>query len=241
MPVSEPDSEAGPRVGWVVDVQNDFMRPDGRLYVQDPDDDDDPGADAALGAIEAAVEWMRHHCDVVVFTGDWHGFDDDEIDAEDPDPAKGTYPPHCLGRSEDPRDREGAHIVDEVRPTDPVVLEIGASEGEARAVALTAVAEGRPILVHKNRFDVFEGNDSTSVLVEALTVELGEEPTFWVAGVARDVCVTGAVDGLQDRSYPVAAIRDATWGLGLEAEEETLARWRDRGARIVSTGELPDG
>ena len=59
-----------------------------------------------------------------------------------------------------------------------------------------------------------------------------------MAGVARDVCVTQAIDGLQARGQRVTAIRDAMWGLGLEAEEDTLARWRRKG-RVIEVADLP--
>lgn len=228
------------RVGWVVDVQHDFMDPDGRLYVKVLDDPDDPGARAVEGRIAEAVAWMREHCRVVVFTGDWHGLDDDEIDPEDPDPAEGTYPPHCMGRSDDPEERAGAELIEAVRPGDPIVLEIGADEARARRVAREAVAEGRPVFIHKNRFDVFEGNPVTETFVEALEAALGGPAEFVVAGVARDVCVTGAVDGLQERGYRVVALIDATWGLGLEAEADTLARWARRGT-VTTLGDLESG
>ena len=227
------------RIGWVVDVQNDFMRPDGRLYVKDPEDDDDPGAVKARPAIEEAVAWMRSHCDMMVFTGDWHGLEDPEIDAEDPDPAKGTYPPHCMGRSDDPEEREGALILDSVRPANPVVLEIGSTDEDAREVVGLAVDESRPIFVHKTRFDVFQGNGAAAAMVRALEDVLDRDLEIWVAGVARDVCVTAAVDGLAARGYEVVALRDATWGLGLEDEEETLARWTEEG-RVLSTADLPE-
>lgn len=226
-------------IGWVVDVQNDFMLPDGRLYVKDQQDPDDPGAVEARAAIEKAVTWMRSHCDLMVFTGDWHDYGDAEIDPEDPDPLDGTYPPHCMGRSDDPAEREGARIIESIRPANPVVLEVGATDEDARDVVALAVDESRPIFIHKTRFDVFEGNGATERLVRELESVLDRDLEVWVAGVARDVCVTNAVDGLARRDYDVVALRDATWGLGLEDEEDTLARWA-REARVTTTAELPD-
>jgi nicotinamidase-related amidase len=229
-----------PRVGWVVDVQHDFMDPAGRLYVKVLDDPDDPGARAVEGRIAEAVAWMRGNCRVLVYTGDWHGLDDAEIDAENPDPSRGTYPPHCMGRSDDPEERAGAALVEAVRPEDPIVLELGAESGRAATVAREAVRSGRPVFIRKNRFDVFEGNPATGAFVEALEAELGGAAEFVVVGVARDVCVTGAVDGLQERGRQVVALSDATWGLGLESEEETLARWSRRG-RVTTLPELLEG
>jgi nicotinamidase-related amidase len=226
-----------------VDVQNDFMRPPehgGRLYVKDLFAVADRGAVAAQPAIEAAVEWMRQNCDVLVYTGDWHGYDDEEIDPQAPDPRAGTYPPHCMGRSDDPAEREGAQIIGSIRPEDPFVLEPDASISEAEEVAHRAVRDERPVFIHKNRFNVFEGNPATEPFLAALSAELGERPVVYVVGVARDVCVTQAIDGMQERGYETVAIRDATWGLGLEPEEETLARWR-RGGRVITLAELGSG
>jgi hypothetical protein len=42
----------------------------------------------------------------------------------------------------------------------------------------------------------------------------------------------------RSRGYGVVALRDAMAGLGLEPESETLARWADRGAEILSVDEL---
>ncbi|MBW3533661.1 MAG: isochorismatase family protein [Gemmatimonadetes bacterium] len=225
------------RIGWVVDVQKDFMEPEGRLYVHDLGDPADAGAVQVRDRIVAAVRWMEEHCDLVVFTGDWHGYDDAEIDPDAPDAARGTYPPHCMGRSHDPAEREGAYLIEPVRPATPVVLEVGASPERGREVARLAFEENRPVFIRKNRFDVFEGNPATEAFVDALEETLGRALEFFVVGVARDVCVTGAVDGLQDRGRDVVAVRDATWGLGLEEEEETLARWARRG-RVATLEEL---
>ena len=216
-------------IGWVVDAQVDFMRPDGRLYVRDPGDEADVGAARIIGRLTEAVQWMSRHCDVVVYTGDWHALEDEEIDPVAPDPTRGTYPPHCMGRSDDPEERAGAAIVEEIRPENPVVLEIDATAARAEQVAETAVRERRPIFIHKTRFDVFAGNPATDPLLEALARFLGRKLELVVVGVARDVCVTQAVDGLQARGLPVTALSDVTWGLGLEPEAGTLARWARHG------------
>lgn len=224
-------------VGWIVDVQEDFMNPEGRLYVRDLFDGTDPGAAEVVPALEAATAWMRANCDVIVYTGDWHGLDDEEIDPVAPDPARGTYPPHCMGRSQDAEERAGAAVIARIRPRDPVVLAHDATEEDAARVAHRAVAQRRPVFVRKTRFNVFEGNRACEAFVRALGEALGRALELVVIGVARDVCVTQAVDGLQARGYAVTAVRDATWGLGLEPEEDTLARWAGRG-RVVTLAEL---
>jgi nicotinamidase-related amidase len=175
----------------------------------------------------------------MVFTGDWHGYEDDEIDPDDPDPNRGTYPPHCMGRSDDPSEREGAQIIESIRPANPVVLSADADAVRAGAVARLAVEESRPIFIQKTRFDVFEGNPAAGDLVRSLEDVLDRDLEIYVAGVARDVCVTAAVDGLAGRGYDVVGLRDATWGLGLEAEHVTLARWRGEG-RVSETSALGD-
>jgi nicotinamidase/pyrazinamidase len=225
------------RIGWVVDAQVDFMDPDGRLYVKDLGSDEDVGSVRIVGTLRGAVDWMREHCGVTVFTGDWHGMEDEEIDPARPDPAMGTYPPHCMGRSDDPEERAGAEIIPEIRPSDPLVLTLEATPADAADLAWRAVVEHRPVFIRKKRFDVFEGNGATEAFLEALTRELGGSVEIVVVGVARDVCVTQAVDGMQARGYRVTALSDATWGLGLEPEAATLARWAKKG-RVATLEEL---
>jgi nicotinamidase-related amidase len=232
------------RIGWVVDAQNDFLLPPeegGRLYVHNLfDGGEDAGARQAIPAIERAVEWMRARCDVVVYTGDWHSYADEEIDAVAPDPALGTYPPHCMGLSDDASEREGAEILASIRPADPLVLSRAASAADARALARRAVTERRPIFVHKSRFNVFEGNPATDALIDGLRDQLGRPVEVYVAGVARDVCVKQAVEGMLEpaRALPVTVITDATWGLGIEDEATSLARWLASGAALMTTAGL---
>jgi nicotinamidase/pyrazinamidase len=233
-------SDEAKLVGWVVDAQVDFMDPEGRLYVKDLANDEDVGSVQIADTLRRAVEWMRENCAVVVFTGDWHGLDDEEIDLVRPDPASGTYPPHCMGRSHDPEERAGAEVIRQIRPEDPLVLDIGATDEEAGALARRAVEEKRPVFIRKNRFDVFAGNAATEAFLAGLEASLEGALHFVVAGVARDVCVTQAIDGMQARDYSVTALSDATWGLGLEPEAKTLARWAEKG-KVTTFEELVAG
>jgi nicotinamidase-related amidase len=229
------------RVGWVVDVQKDFMEPNGRLYVHNLFDPTDPGAKEAAPAIEKAVRWMRQNCDVLVFTGDWHAYGDREIDPVAPDPAKETYPPHCMGLSPDPAEREGAALVEWVTRGEPLlVLPRDATPEQAEEIARRAVEERRPVFVQKNEFSVFKGNTGADAFVRALRERLGDRVEFVVCGVATDVCVRHAVEGMLDRGLAVRVIRDATWGLGLLGPEATFDAWARRGAQLTSVAELPE-
>jgi nicotinamidase-related amidase len=232
-------------IGLVIDVQNDFMRPaeeGGRLYVRDLFCRPDGGAITKMPAIVSGVRWMQENCAVVLYTGDWHGPEDEEIDAVSPDASKGTFPPHCMGRSADAAEREGAAIIREVAPENPVVLASDASAEQAREVARIAVAERRPVFVQKVRFGVFEGNPAMDALLAALQQELGAELRFHVLGVATDVCVTQAIDGLTapERGYAVRAYTDAMHGLGIEPEEETHRRWAEAGVELATVACIAD-
>ncbi|GJG86666.1 hypothetical protein tb265_18470 [Gemmatimonadetes bacterium T265] len=237
---------ARPVVGWVVDMQRDFMDPPsagGRLYVHDLFDPADVGATQALPAIERTVAWLRAHADALVYTGDWHAPDDREIDAVAPDATRGTYPPHCMGLSLDPAERAGAALLPTIAPDAEAVVVLGrdATAADARTAAAAAAA-GRPVFIHKREFSVFDGNPGADAFVAALAADVaaraGAAPTFVVCGVAADVCVRQAVDGLLARGHAVVVVRDATWGLGLERLDAMLARWAAAGARAVTSDGL---
>ena len=228
------------RVGWVVDVQNDFMEPTGRLYVHHLFDSSDAGAVRAAPKIERAVQWMHAHCDVVVFTGDWHGYGDREIDTHAPDPAHETYPPHCMGLSPNADEQRGAEIMASVAPHDAIVLPRGTTNADARSGARRAIADHRPVFVQKNEFSVFRGNPATDAFLDELLSQLPAPVEFVVCGVATDVCVRHAVEGFLDRGYRVTVVEDAMWGLGLLGPAQTLERWAERGAALAVVADLPE-
>ena len=240
--LDEARSNRRARVGWVVDVQFDFMVPPelgGRLYVHDLGDATDPGATRIVGTLARVVDWMHESCDVVVYTGDWHKEGDPELDAVSSDPAKGTYPPHCMGASPDPELAAGASLIAEVAPpTEPVALTRDATRADAERVVRQAFESDRPIFIQKSRFSVFEGNPAAAALVRTIVEQLHEagagDVEFVVCGVATDVCVKAAVEGLLDYGA-VTVLRDAVAGLGLEPDDALFANWGSRGAHITDS------
>src|SRR5688572_12686041 len=98
-----PQSPSRKRLGWIVDVQYDFMVPPsegGRLYVHHLNDPSDEGARRIIPALARTARWLAHHADAVVYTGDWHADADREIDRLHPD-FLSTYPAHCMGAGND--------------------------------------------------------------------------------------------------------------------------------------------
>lgn len=239
---SEKPSVTRARIGWIVDVQHDFMVPTaegGRLYVHDLIDPSDPGATRIIGRLTMLADWINEHCDAVVYTGDWHVEGDPELDPVAPDPTKGTYPLHCMGASPDHELAAGAAIIEAVSPQEQfVVLARDATAADAERVARTALTSRHPIFIQKSRFSVFEGNAATVPLVRAIVGRLRarglREVEFVVCGVATDVCVKAAVEGLLDYGA-VTVVGDAVAGLGLEPDDALFAKWAALGAHITDS------
>lgn len=229
-------------VGWVVDAQNDFLlkeRPGGRLFVRHLHDPNDPGAEQILPALSKAVTLFHRLCAQITYSGDWHHDDDPEIDRITPDLMKGTYPPHCMGMSDDPVECAGAMLVSEVRPPHPpIVLHRGVSAADARKVALDSLDTGRAVFIEKNQFSVFAGGSHVDEYLATLGAALDAELVIVVCGVATDVCVKHAVNGFLARDYRVILLTDAIYGLGLEDTNELVAEWQWRGLVALSTDAL---
>lgn len=213
-------------VFWDVDTQFDFMTPPeegGKLYVRNVADDSDAGAVRVKPALARLSEYAREHGILRVATGDWHSMSHREIDAENPDFAS-TYPPHCMAGE------RGSEKIPETKLRDPVVVPLGADPAVARTAVETARREQRDVFLQKEEFSAFAGNPATDALVDALDAD-----AFVVYGVALDVCVRHAVEGLLERGERVYLVDDATWGLGVTDAQALIAGWEARGLKRVTT------
>lgn len=222
-------STTDPIVFWDVDTQFDFMTPPeegGKLYVKDATDPADPGAARIVPALRALSDYAREHGILRVATGDWHTLGHREIDAESPN-YRDTFPPHCMAGE------RGSEKIPETALRDPVVIPLRADAEVARDAVRSARMERRDIFLRKEEFSCFAGNPATDALLEALDAE-----ALVVYGVALDVCVRHAVDGMLDRGKRIYLVEDATWGLGLEPREALLGAWEGRGVRLVSTAQV---
>jgi nicotinamidase/pyrazinamidase len=91
----------------VVDMQNDFVHPDGSLYVQ--------GGAEVVEVVNAEIVTARREGSPIVYTQDWHPPDTPHfVD------LGGTWPPHCV------RDTWGAQLHDDLDvPDHPLVVRKG--------------------------------------------------------------------------------------------------------------------
>ncbi len=206
------------RVFWDVDTQVDFMLPDGKLYV--------PGAEAIAGNLGRLTDFAHANGIRIVASSDNHDPDDAEL-SYTPD-FKDTFPPHCL------RGTPGQARIPQTALSNPLLI-----EPEEKASTLPALLKdhAEDILFHKHWFDVFT-NPHVSPVVEALSIA-----DVLLYGVALDVCVSCAVEGLLARHPALAltVVEDAVQGIDENARGAILEGWRERGVAITTTDAVVGG
>ena len=207
---------------WNVDTQYDFMRNDedyrGTLTVA--------GAKNIEGNLEKLTKIAEKDDIKVVNTGDWHTLEDAEIDAKTPD-FKNTYPPHCM------QNTKGAEYVPATNPKNPYVIDWN----KTTQIDANKLAENRNITLYKNNFDAFAGNQNTEKVLNMINPE-----AVFVYGVATNVCVNFAVEGLLKRNKEVYVVLDAIKELPNEIAatplEQVLDTWKNNGAKFITTNEV---
>lgn len=203
------------RVFWDVDTQVDFMRHDGRLYVD--------GAETIVANLAALTDFAHGNGIRIIGSSDNHDPTDDEL-SETPD-FTDTFPPHCL------RGTHGQSRIPETTLRDVLVV-----EPEHAVPDVLRLVDNHPgdILFHKRYFDVFT-NPNVSPVVEALGVD-----EIVLYGVALDVCNRYAVEGLRVRHPGVAVtvVTDAVRAINEDGREALFDDWNRRGVLFTVTGDV---
>ena len=170
---------------WNVDTQFDFIDPHGKLYVQ--------GAELIKSNLKKLTQLAKEKSIRVVSTADYHFMNSPEL-SDSPD-FYNTFPPHCMGGT------PGAEFINETAPDNPLIFDWNKIYNE---IDLASIHEHRNIVIRKDAFDVFAGNQNTDSILELFPVE-----TVVVYGVTTNVCVNFAVIGLARRVKKVIVVNDA--------------------------------
>ncbi len=198
---------------WNVDTQYDFMREDGKLPV--------PEAESIEPNLERLTAMAKVYGVVVVNTADSHNENSKEFSAN-PDYVK-TFPQHCMAGT------AGAEYVPATAPENAYV-----ADWRNKTLDEVAVREHRNIVLTKDVFDVFspkEGSPHAGRVLEMLQPERAI-----VYGVATNVCVDFAVEGLLNKGIEVYVVRDAI--KGLQGIPEPLEKWEVRGAKMIESADV---
>jgi nicotinate phosphoribosyltransferase len=199
-------------VFWEEDVQTDFMRPDGKLYV--------PAAEKIIPNIDRLVEAAREGSVFLLSSADAHTLDDPELL---------EWPAHCLKAT------PGASLIPEACASPRLVV-----PNQKRFALPDSLSSYRQVVLEKNTLDVFDNPNTDRLL--ARIAPLGSPPfdadvEFIVFGVATEYCVRRVVEGLLRRGRRVGLVTDAIQAIDTAAGQRTVAELQVRGARLLTTDE----
>ena len=209
----DPPERVSPRfLFWEVDMQNDFIQPDGALFI--------PDSPKIVPNVQSLVDAARQRRVLLLSEVDVHHLEDAELQ---------EWPPHCMEGT------PGGDIISEALASNRLVI-----PNEAGFEFPESFEGLQQIVIEKNTLDVFD-NPNTELLLNRLNPEASpafhQDAEFIVFGVATDYCVRKNVEGLLRRGRRVAIVTDAIAAIDRSAGQQVLANFRDRGVRMISTSE----
>jgi nicotinate phosphoribosyltransferase len=202
-------AESRTMVFWEVDMQNDFVLPEGKLYV--------PGAEEIVPNVNRLVEACRNGYVFLISTADAHNIHDPEL---------AEWPPHCL------KGTSGAELIPEAQAPNRLVIP------NQQGISLPEnVNSYQQMVLEKNTLDVFDNPNTDALLSHPSLASLTYNPDleFIVFGVATEYCVRVEVEGLLRRGRRVAIVTDAVRSLVPAYGARVLDDLRFRGARVTTT------
>jgi len=205
-----------PLLFWDVDTLNDFIWPDGKLYV--------PGSEEIVPALQALTDFAHDHQIPILASADNHELSDPEI-SENPD-WKTTFPPHSM------RGTRGQQKIPQTTLRNPLVLDREPHDRDR--LAREVLSHQGDFLILKGALDVFS-NPNTDTVVETL-----DPRVIVLYGVATDFCVKCAVEGLLQRlaGRRIHVVTDAIRSIYPEEGERLLAAWHEAGALMITSRQI---
>jgi len=203
---------------WDVDTQRDFIEPDGKLYIKN--------AESIKPNLAKLTQYARMQGIRILGSVDYHTTEDPEIDKDNPD-YQNTYPPHCL------RGDPGAEKIMETRSE--IAIWVDPITYDDQKIEEIIKSKG-PIYFRKNRFDVFTNPNAKKVL------EKLNPKKIVIYGVAADVCVKHAIEGLlNEGKYDIYLVIDAIEGIDEERTRKLVEDWAKKGVKAVTTSAILNG
>ena len=189
-----------------VDTQYDFIEPTGKLYVV--------GAEKLKPIFKNIRDFASSNGIRFVSSQDWHGLYTEEISTE-PNFVD-TFPEHCMAYS------TGAKILTESIDENERVYTVDWDRGHT----FTNGILDRNIVIRKDKFNVFTGNQNTSGLFDLLVNRMGVENIF-VYGVVTEICVSAFVTEILERykNVSVFLMSDAIMHLNENKAQNLISEW----------------
>jgi nicotinamidase/pyrazinamidase len=197
-----------------VDTQRDFILPDGKLSV--------PGTDRIIGKLAEVTNLARHHGIRIVGSADRHFTGDPELQRNG-----GEFADHCMDGT------AGQKKIDETAPRNPFYIE---NRGLNPTELADALAHPGEIVIEKQRFDVFAGNQNTDLLLRRL---LADYEDVVVYGVYTEICVRDAIKGLRELAVRLHVVEDAIAHIGPDGPAHS-ERWHAEGIGLITVKQLSD-
>lgn len=200
---------------WDIDTQNDFIRPDGKLYVT--------GAEQILHNLGKLTDFARATGKRLLGSVDRHQPGDAEL-SDDPDYGE-TFPPHCMAGS------PGQEKVEETAPL--AGLWIGTDLEDPDALVQRVLKHPGEVLFEKQHFDVYT-NPNVDPVMNALSPSL-----IVLYGVVLIVCDAHAIEGFfSRRTAPIQLVIDAAQAIDPQRGERLVVEWKSRGVQVVTTDQV---